>query len=59
LGVSLAQPDPQGLDPRSATLLAQASALDSGLSVDLALDGEQRIDARDGLDGDWRLIEPR
>ena len=28
-------------------------------AVDLALDREQRIDAVDSLNGDWRLLEPR
>ena len=28
-------------------------------AVDLALDGEQRIDALDRLDGDRRLVDPR
>src|SRR6266851_2885746 len=59
LGISLAQPGFQGFDQRSAALVAQGSALYSGLSVDLALDGEQSVDAGYGLDGGRCLVEPR
>jgi hypothetical protein len=31
----------------------------SGEAVDLALDSEQRVDALNGLDRDWRLVELR
>ena len=58
LGVLLAQPVAQGFDQRAAALLADALALVGRQAVDLALDGEQRIDASDRFDGDRRLGEP-
>ena len=54
-----AQPSLQFDDQWSATLLAHAQALLWHEAVDLALDGEQDIDALDRLDGDRRLAEPR
>jgi hypothetical protein len=39
-------------------LVANTPALPRRLAVDAALDGEQGIDAFDGLDRDWRLVEP-
>ena len=46
-------------DERPAALVAHAQALVRRQAVDLALDGEQRIDALDRLDRDRRLVEPR
>src|SRR5882724_10023546 len=58
LGVLFAQPRSQRFDPRSAALLAHAPALVRRLAVDVALDGEQRIDTGDRLDRERRLVEP-
>ena len=55
----LAQPGAQRLDPRAAAFLADVAPLLGRQPVDVALDGEQRIDAGDRLDGDRRLVEPR
>ncbi len=55
----LAEPGLQLDDEWSAALVADADALLRRHAVDLALDGEQRIDAVDRLDRDRRLIEPR
>ena len=48
-------------DPNASTrglLLADAATFCPRRAVDLVLDGEQRIDAGDGLDADRRLVEP-
>ena len=58
-GALLAQPSLQLDDQRPATLLAHAQALLRRKAVDLALDGEQDIDALDRLGRDRRLAEPR
>ena len=59
LGALLAQPGLQRDDERPAALVAHGGALLRRQAVDLALDGEQRVDALDRLDGDRRLVEPR
>ena len=58
-GTLFAQPSLQFDDQWPATLLAQAHALLWHEAVDLALDGEQDIDALDRLGGNRRLAEPR
>ena len=58
-GVLLAQPGAQRLDARATALVADLAPLVGRQSVDVALDGEQRIDAGHRLDGDRRLGEPR
>jgi hypothetical protein len=55
----LAQPSLQFDDQRPAVLVACEQALLRAGAVDLAFDGEQRIDALDRFDGDRRLVEPR
>lgn len=57
-GALLAQLGLQCDHERPAALVAHAQALLRCQTVDLALDGEQRIDARHGLHGDRRLVEP-
>ena len=57
-GALLAQPGLQCNDERPAALGAHAHALRRRQAVDLALDGEQRIDARNRLAGDRRLVDP-
>ena len=58
-GALLAQPGLQRDDERSAALVAHARTLLRRQAVDLALDGEQGIDALDRLDRDRRLVDPR
>src|ERR1700688_1082587 len=58
-GTLFAQPSLQFDDQWPAPLLAQAQALLWHEAVDLALDGEQDIDALDRLGGNRRLAEPR
>ncbi len=54
-----AQPHRQVDDQGAATLLARRQTLLGNKTVDLALDGEQNIDAIDRLGRDRRLAEPR
>ena len=56
-GALLAQPPPQFDDKRPAALIAHAHALLWRHAIDLALNGEQHIDAFDCLDGDRRLVD--
>ncbi len=58
-GALSAQPSLQFDDQWPATLLAHAQALLWHEAVDLALDGEQDIDALDRLGRNRRLVEPR
>ena len=55
----LAQPALQFDDERPAALVAHREALFGREAVDLALDGEQGIDALDCLDRDRRFLQPR
>src|SRR5512134_797341 len=57
-GALLAQPAFELGHQRSAALVTPAPAVFRREAIDLALDGEERIDAADGLDGDRRLLEP-
>src|SRR6266571_2371912 len=57
-GALLAQPGLQLDDERSAALIANAHAFLWRKAVDLALDGEQGIDALDRLGRDRRLVDP-
>src|SRR5204863_7546072 len=59
LGALLAQPRLQLADQGAATRLAHKQTLLRSKSVDLALDGEQDVDALDRLGRDRRLAEPR
>src|SRR4029079_1294469 len=54
-GTLFAQPSVQFDDQWPAPLLAHAQALLGHEAVDLALDGEQDIDALNRFGGDWRL----
>ena len=54
----LAEPSLQRPDERAAPLGAHSHALRWCQTVDLALDGEQGIDALNALAGDRRLIDP-
>lgn len=56
-GVLLAQPDAQGVDQRLAAILANVAAFCGLKAIDLALDGEQGVDAGNGLDAGRRLVE--
>src|SRR5262245_61385992 len=58
-GALLAQPAFQRNDEWSAALIAHARTLLRRHAVNLALDGEQDIDALDRLDRDRRLVDPR
>src|SRR5262249_4732521 len=58
LGALLAQPALQLGDQWATMLLAHAQTLLRRKTVDLALDGEQNIDALDRLGRDRRLGEP-
>ncbi len=58
-GVLLAQPDAQGVDHRLAAVLSNALTFCRRKAIDLALDGEQGVDAGNGFDADRRLVEPR
>src|SRR6516164_3398810 len=53
-----AQPSLKLRDQRPAALIAHREALLWHHAVDLALDGEQSIDAFDCRDCDWRLLQP-
>jgi hypothetical protein len=53
------QPSLQLDDDRSAALIARANAQLRRHAVDLALDGEQNIDALDCLGRDRRLVDAR
>ena len=53
-----AQPSLQFDDERPTVLVAHTDALLWRGTVDPALDGEQRVDAVDGLGRDWRLLQP-
>ena len=57
-GALLAQPGLQRDDERPAALGAHVHALRRRQAVNLALDSEQRIDARNRLAGDRRLVDP-
>jgi hypothetical protein len=57
LGALLAQPGFQFEDEGPAALGAPARALVRCQAIDLALDGEQRIDPLDRLDRDRRLVD--
>ena len=59
LGTLLAQPRMQLTDERATALLAHAQALLRSKTVDLTLDGEQDIDARNRLGRNRHLAEPR
>lgn len=50
----LAHPGFEFIDERSASFPAGGQALLGRHAVDLALDGEERVDAGDGLEGDRR-----
>src|SRR5438045_7350680 len=54
-----AQPGLQRDDEWATALIAHAGALLWRVAVDLALDGEQHIDALDRLDRDRRLVDAR
>jgi hypothetical protein len=58
-GALLAQPGLQRDDERHASLIANTHAFLWRHAVDLALDGEQDIDALGGLGRDWRLVDAR
>src|SRR5258708_19854282 len=58
LRVLCMQPDLQFGDERPAVLSAHALTFRRRLAVDVALDLKQRIDARDRLDCDPRLLDP-
>src|SRR5207248_749808 len=58
-GALFTQPGLQIDDERSAALIAHANAFRRRHAVDLALDGEQDIDALDRLGRDRRLVDPR
>jgi hypothetical protein len=55
----LTQPTLQFGDERSAALMTRSHALLRRRAVDLALDGEQDIDALDRLDCGRHLVDPR
>ena len=57
-GALLAQPGLQRDDERPASLSAHGHALRRRQAIDLALNGEQRVDAHNGLAGDRRLADP-
>jgi hypothetical protein len=57
--VLVAQPGAKRLDARETALLTDLAPLLEREPVDVALDGEQHIDAGDHLYGDRRLGEPR
>ena len=57
-GALLAQPGLQGGHERPAALGAHGHALLRRQAVNLALDGKQRIDARNRLAGDRRRVKP-
>ena len=59
LGALFAQPSLQRDDERTAALVTHAQAFLWGDAVDLALDGEQGVDALNRFNGNRCLVEPR
>ncbi len=58
LGALLVQPSLQRDQEGATALVAHVQAFLRRLTVDLALDGEQDVDALDRFDGNRRLVEP-